>query len=73
MLRISSGIWLVVALSGCGSSTNIPSGTGTGDGRAATLAVQAQAPFVTAFEMANADAAAVLVKRTAMTRTTPPR
>jgi cytochrome c peroxidase len=71
MLRISSGIWLVVALSGCGSSTNIPSGTGTGDGRAATLAVQA--PFVTAFEMANADAAAVLVKRTAMTRTTPPR
>jgi cytochrome c peroxidase len=39
-----------------------PNGGFFRDGRAATLAAQAQQPFVTAFEMANADAAAVLVK-----------
>ena len=32
------------------------------DGRAATLAIQATQPFTTPFEMANADAAAVIVK-----------
>jgi cytochrome c peroxidase len=32
------------------------------DGRASSLAAQAQQPFVTAFEMANADAAAVVAK-----------
>ncbi len=32
------------------------------DGRASSLAAQAQQPFVTAFEMANADAAAVVTK-----------
>jgi cytochrome c peroxidase len=32
------------------------------DGRASTLAMQAQQPFITGFEMANADAAAVVAK-----------
>jgi cytochrome c peroxidase len=39
-----------------------PSGGFFRDGRAATLADQAQKPFVTAFEMANADAAAVVAR-----------
>ena len=39
-----------------------PNGGFFRDGRAATLAAQARLPFVTAFEMANADAAAVLAK-----------
>lgn len=38
-----------------------PSGGFFRDGRAATLADQAQAPFTNEFEMANADAAAVIV------------
>ena len=37
-----------------------PTGGFFRDGRASSLAVQAQLPFTTAFEMANADAAAVL-------------
>jgi cytochrome c peroxidase len=40
MLRISSAILLVVALSGCGSSTNIPSSSG--GAAAAALAAAAQ-------------------------------
>ncbi|MDR3417816.1 MAG: cytochrome c peroxidase [Nevskia sp.] len=39
-----------------------PNGGFFRDGRAATLAEQAQAPFTTAFEMANADAAAVVAR-----------
>jgi cytochrome c peroxidase len=43
---------------------SLPGGTPTGgffrDGRASSLAVQAEQPFVTEFEMANADAAEVL-------------
>jgi cytochrome c peroxidase len=43
---------------------SLPGGTPTGgffrDGRASSLAVQAEQPFVTQFEMANADAAEVL-------------
>jgi len=45
---------------------SLPGGTPTGgffrDGRASTLAVQAEQPFVTEFEMANADAAEVLAR-----------
>jgi cytochrome c peroxidase len=45
---------------------SLPGGTPTGgffrDGRASSLATQAEQPFVTAFEMANADAAEVLAR-----------
>jgi cytochrome c peroxidase len=42
------------------SITNGPVGGFFRDGRASTLATQAQAPFLTSFEMANADAAEVV-------------
>jgi cytochrome c peroxidase len=42
--------------------TNGPVGGFFRDGRASSLATQAQQPFITAFEMANADAAAVVAK-----------
>ena len=44
------------------SLTDGPVGGFFRDGRASSLAEQAQQPFITAFEMANADAAAVLTK-----------
>jgi len=51
----------------------LPGGTPTGgffrDGRASSLAIQAQQPFVTEFEMANADAAEVLARLEASSAT----